>query len=197
MLLAAYAVALARVTGSNPAVIQVVVNNRFRRGFARMVSHLCNFGLCVIDVADITCDEAVARAWRSAVHAYKHGYCNPVMRADLVRRIGRERGQEIDLQCFLNDRRMQSRQEPGGQPQDPADVRAALPKSALTWGDRTDDPGERCYLHINDVPGIIQYELLADTRYVPPADIQAILRGLEAVTVEAALDPAAPTGIRP
>jgi hypothetical protein len=51
-----------------------VVNNRFRRGFAEMVSPLCHASLCVIDVADITVDEAFARAWRSALSAYKYAY---------------------------------------------------------------------------------------------------------------------------
>ncbi|HKB30118.1 MAG TPA: hypothetical protein VKD26_04705 [Streptosporangiaceae bacterium] len=46
------------------------------------------------------------------------------------------------------------------------------------------------------MPDTIQYELLADTDYLSPANIEAFLRGIEAVTVEAALDPAAPTAIR-
>jgi hypothetical protein len=193
VLLAAYAVALARVTRSNPAVVQVVVNNRFRRGFAEVVSPLCHFSLCVIDVAGITFDEAVGRAWRSAMGAYKNAYCDPARRAELLARVGRERGEEIDISCFVNDRRLQSAQEPGDQPPGPAEGRAAVPQSKLTWGYQNDNPGERCYLHLNNVPGMVQYELLADTRYLPPGDMEAFLRGLEAVSVEAALDPASST----
>jgi len=195
VLLAAYAVAQARLAGSNPAVVQLVVNNRFRPGFAQVVSQLCHFSLCVIDVADITIDEAVQRARRSAICAYKSAYCDPLRRRELVARIGRERGEEPDIgTCFVNDRRMQHRQEPGDQPPGPAQVLAARP-STLIKGYQNDDGGERCYLHINNEPDTIQYELLADTHYLSPANIEAFLRAIEAVIIEAALDPAAPTAV--
>ena len=113
VLLAAYAVAQARLTGSNPAVAQLVVNNRFRPGFKQVVSQLCHFGLCVIDVADITIDEAVRRARNSALGAFKIAYCDPLRRRELVARIGRERGAEPDIgTCFVNDRRMRDGQSP-------------------------------------------------------------------------------------
>ena len=194
VLLAAFAVALTRVTGINPAIIQVVVNNRFRPGLAGAVTPICHHNPCVIDVADVTFDQAVTRAWRAAVGAYKLGYYDPLRRDELVSRICRERGEEIDLSCFVNDRRMQSRQEPAGQAPTADDVRAALPRSVLTWGRQRDVPGEKCYLHLNNVPDTVNYELLADTHYLAPADMEAILRGLEAVLVEAALLPAVPAG---
>jgi Condensation domain len=196
VLLAAWAVALARVTGSNPVAFQVMADNRFRPGFAGMVSPLCHGGLCVIDVADIAVDEAVARAWRSAMSAYKYAYYDPLQLAELVTRVSQQRGEEIDINCSVNDRRMQSRQEPGGRPPEPGQVRAALPRSALSWGYKQDHPGENCYLHINNVPDTVRYELGADTRYVSPADMEACLRAIEAVAVEAALNPAARTGVR-
>jgi hypothetical protein len=160
-----------------------------------VVSQLCHFSLCVIDVADITIDEAVQRARRSAMGAYKSAYCDPLRRRELVARIGRERGEEPDIgTCFVNDRRMQHGQEPGDQPPGPAQVLAARP-STLIKGYQNDDGGERCYLHINNEPDTIHYELLADTHYLSPANIEAFLRAFEAVLIEAALDPAAPTAV--
>ncbi len=195
VLLAAYAVAQARLTESNPAVVQLVVNNRFRPGFKQVVSQLCHFGLCVIDVADITIDEAVRRAGNSSLAAYKIAYCDPLRRRELVARIGREQGEEPDIgTCFVNDRRMQHRQESGERPPGPAEILAARP-STLIKGYENADGGERCYLHINNEPDTIQYELLADTQDLSPANIEALLRGIEAVIVEAALDPAAPTAV--
>lgn len=195
VLLAAYAVAQVRLTGSNPAVVQIVVNNRFRSGFEHVVSQLCHFSLCVIDVAGITIDEAVRRARSSALAACKMAYCDPVRRRELVARIGREQGAEPDIgACFVNDRRMQHRREPGQEPPGPAEVLAARP-SALFAGYENADGGERCYLHINNVPDTIQFELLADTHDLSPANIEALLRGIESVVVEAALDPAAPTAV--
>jgi hypothetical protein len=188
VLLAAFAVVLTRITDSNPAVIQVVVDNRFRRDLAEVVSPLCTSIPCVIDVADATFDEVIARAWGSAINAYKLAYYNPVERAELEARIGAERGEEIDVSCFINDRRMSSRQEPGGEPLPaPGDLRAALPHSTLSWGWRRDRPCDTCFLSINNVPGTLSCELYADTRYVSPADMEACLRGLESVVVGAAL----------
>jgi hypothetical protein len=196
VLLAVAAVGFTRVTGINPAVIQVEVSNRFRPGLATAVSPVGQTGLCVIDVAGITFDEAVARAFRSAMGAYKHGYYDPVQQEELVARVSQERGEDIDITCYVNDRRLRSRQEPTGQPPAAGDIRAALPRSTLTWGSQLDHPRGRCFLHINDIPDTISCTLHADTHYVSPADMEACLRGLEEVAVEAALDPAARTGVR-
>jgi hypothetical protein len=199
VLLAAFAVALARLTGSNPVVTLVLVNNRFRPGFAESVSPVSAPCLCVIDVADITFDEAVVRAWHSAMAADKHGYYEPNLMWDLIARVGKERGGAINLAYFFNDLRVRHRGEPAGQNgQDGSaeDLRAALPQSTLVWGSEQDGPCDRVFLYINDVPDTLSYEAWVDARYVSSADLEAALRGLEAVAVEAALNPAASTGIR-
>ena len=198
VLLAAFAVVLTQVATSNPAVIQAVVGNRFRRDLAAVTSPLCTSTPCVIDIADATFDEVVGRASRTALSAYKLAYYNPVERAELEARIGRERGETIDVGCFFNDRRMNSRTEPadGQPPPAAAEVRAALPRSALTWGWQRDLPCDKCFLSLNSVPGTLLYELYADTHCLSPADMEACLRGLEATVVGAALDPAADTGMR-
>jgi hypothetical protein len=199
VLLAAFAVTLARLTGSNPVVTLVLVNNRFRPGFADTVSPVSAPCLCVIDVADITFDEAVSRAWHSAMTAYKHAYYEPDLMWDVIARVGKERGGEITLGYFFNDLRVRHREEPGG-PADsassPEDMQAARARSTLEWGSEKDGPCDRVFLYINDVPGTISCEAWVDTRYVSAADLEAALRGLEELTVEAAMNPAVPTGIR-
>jgi hypothetical protein len=91
VLLAAYAVALARRTGRSPSVAQLVVSNRLRPGCADSVSQLAQLGICVIDVADTTFDEVVSRAWKAATNAYLHGYLDTVALKDMLARVGRER----------------------------------------------------------------------------------------------------------
>jgi hypothetical protein len=187
VLLAGYALALAQATGRGPAVIQTVVSNRFRPGLAGLVSPLTNFGLCVIDVAGAGFAGVVGRAFQASMRAYKYAYCDPVQRAALIAAVSAERGEDIDLGCFVNDRRMDSRTEPGHDLPSAREIEAAREKSALTWGERTDDERERCYLHINNVPGTIQLELLGDTRCVTRPDQAALLRAIEAAIVDAAL----------
>jgi Condensation domain len=188
VLLAAFAIVIARVTGISPAVVQVVVNNRFRREIAGTVSPLCLHVPCVIDVAAASFDEVVSRAWQRAIGAYRLSYYDPRQRDELIARISRERGEKIDLECFVNDRRALDPLEPGGDLPTPAQVRAALERSTLTWGWRKTIPGQNLFMHVNNVPDTVNYYLSANTRYLSPADMEACLRGLEAVLVEAALD---------
>ncbi len=196
VLLAAFAVALARVTGNNPVVTQVVVSNRFRPGFAATVSPLTQVGLCVIDVAGITFDQAVARAWRSALGAYKHAYYDPARLDQLVAMAGRDWREDV-LSCYVNDRRVLHRPEMGDPVPTEQELRAALPRSKLRWGYRRDQPDAKLFFFVNDVPDTGSYELCVDTHFMSPADLEACLLGLEAAVVGAAFDPAAVTGISP
>jgi hypothetical protein len=54
-----------------------------------------------------------------------------------------------------------------------------------------------CVKRRDDVPGAVQAIIFMDTHVVSPADGGALLRGLEAAAVQAALDPAAPTAVPP
>ncbi|NUR60312.1 MAG: condensation protein, partial [Catenulispora sp.] len=105
VLLAAYAVAMARVTGVNPSVIRMVVSNRFRPGFSRSVSVVAQPGLCVIDVGDCSFDEAVLRAWQAQLATGKNSYYDPRRLAELREQVEKERGAALDLTCYFNDRR--------------------------------------------------------------------------------------------
>jgi len=194
VLLAAYAVALARVTGRSPSVAQVLVNNRFRPGCAESVSHLTQPGLCVIDVADATFDEVVGRAWKAATGAYLHGYYDTYAHQALLARVARERGEELDISCFVNDRRGPAAITDEPLPT-PEDVTAARALTTVHWGRRLPTYDGSFYLHVDPVPGAVELAVWADTHRLSPAEIEACGRELESVTVEAALDPAAPTGV--
>jgi hypothetical protein len=196
VLLALFAVALARTTGINPVVTQLAVSNRFRPGLARTVSPIVQNGLCVIDVADTTVDEVVTVARRRAIAAYKHAYYDPYRRDELIARIGRERGEVVDLDCFFNDRRLKPRDETGP-PATPEQIRAAVPDSRFKWTHKQDEVGfDGLNINIEDVPDTMQITMPADTHRVSPADMEACLRGIEEVAVPTALDPATRTGIR-
>jgi hypothetical protein len=199
VLLAAYAVALARVTGRNPSVARVVVGNRFRPGFADSVSTVNQPGLCVIDVAGIGFEEAIARAARASMNAYKHAYYDPARREELIQAISRERGEEIDLSCFFNDRRGPDI-DSGAADALPAattapDVRNLLRDSTLRWIADGEQFGERLFVHVEDHPGGVLFKGRADTRHLRAADLEALLRGVEAVLVEAVEDANAATDV--
>jgi Condensation domain len=212
VLLAAYAVALARVTGRSPSVAQVIVNNRFRPGFAEAVSQLCQCGICAIDVADSTFDEVVIRAWKGATDAYLHGYFSTTAHQDTLREIAAERGEPIDISCYVNDRRGQTpaAEAPDAALPTPEELSAALAHTTLRWDRAQPTYDGSFYLHVDaqpdtNVPGrvnpgeqdrpAVYFAIWGDTHCFAPADIEACARQLEAVVVEAAFDGEAPTRV--
>jgi hypothetical protein len=195
LLLATWAIAMARVTGVNPVAVQVVVNNRFRPGLARSMSPLSQTGICSIDLAGLSVDDAVRLTARQAIAAYKHAYYNPSDVDSLVARLAEERGEEFDLACFFNDRRIDARDQDAGPPPTPEEVRAALPHTTFGWHRRRDTSFERMFTHVENVPDAMTITVAGDTHYMSPGDLEAVVRGMEAVAVEAALDPAASVGI--
>lgn len=195
VLLALYAVALARITGVTPVVVRPLVGNRFRPGLADVVCMLSQPGLCALDVADTTVDEAVARVQRAVMSAYKYGYYDPQRLADLVDRVAGERGPGFDISCMFNDRRDEPAGDPADAPLTREQARAARDGSAFRWAARTDKPSERMFLNVEDEPEGILLGFSADTHHFPPAQFEVLLRGIEDLAVEAALDPAAPTGV--
>jgi predicted protein tyrosine phosphatase len=195
VLLAAFSIALARHTGVNPVLSILAVSNRFRPGFAGAVTPVAQVSPCLLNVAGVSLTEAVSRAARAAMHAYKHAYYDPDRRAELVARVNRERGEEVDISCFFNDRRQQRRDPPSGPLATEAEIRAALPASELRWVHESKPVQQKLYLDVNDAAGAIDLTMSADTRYLPAADMATVVRGIEAVLVAAAVTPGAPTGV--
>lgn len=198
VLLAAYAVTMARLTGVNPSVIRTLVSNRFRPDFAESVSVLVQPGLCAVDVADCDFDEAVRRAWRAQLAAGKHGYYDPRELWELVERTKQERGAEVDLMCYFNDgRRGVAVPASESQESPPAEEEMwnAVTESRLVWGARTNMPDAKAYLDVNPVPGTVNFTLRIDTASVSVGEGLRIARGVEEVLLAAAFDGAVPTGV--
>ncbi|WP_433088171.1 condensation domain-containing protein [Dactylosporangium sp. CA-052675] len=193
VLLAVFAIALARVTGLNPVVVRPMVNNRFRPGLDRVVCMLAQYGLCRLDIAGLTFAEAFERARRSAMSTYKHAYYDPAGLDALVETIVADRP-GLQLPCYFNDRRDDA--ATAGAPVPSADdIARARGGGVFTWTTRQDVPFEPLIVHLDELPGATQAIVFCDTHVIAPDDAEALLRGLEAVAVEAALDPGSPTAV--
>jgi hypothetical protein len=189
ILLALFAVALHGITDINPVVIRPIVSNRFRPGLAEVVCSLAQGGLCVLDVADVPFDEAVRRAQRSMMRAYKHAYFDHDDLVALRNRITRERGIDLDTACYFNDRRGSSRQQAAGPAPTLRQIHDSVPQTTFRWVVGQDTPSfEPLFVHIDDVPDTIQVTLHLDTRTVSLANGEALMRGMEAVAIAAAID---------
>jgi hypothetical protein len=193
VLLAAFAVAMTRTTGVNPAAPRVMVNNRFRPGLAETVSPVAQSCPCLIDVAGITFDDAVKRAYYASLNAYKHAYFEPARIREVIASVTAERGEQIDLFCVYNDRRMATPRDVDAEVPQPRQVRAALPLTTLRW--EADTTTSFCHIQIFDAPDTLEVRLAADSQYVSSEHVEACLRQAESVLVEAACDPAARTGV--
>ena len=183
-----YAAALAQVTGINPVVFRPLVNNRFRPGLAEVVCTAVQSSLCMIDAADGSFDDTVKRAQRVAMTAYKYGYFDPDDVVALTERVRTERGMDIDVECFINDRRS------AGAPAEaeaatPADIRDALARTTFAWTVRQDGPAfEQLCMHIDDAPDAILLTIQIDGARVSRSDAEAMVRAMESIAVAEAFD---------
>jgi hypothetical protein len=187
ILLAAYVLMLARISGDPTTVVRMLVSNRFRPGFKDSVAGLAQSALCVVDTAGVSFDEVVARVWKTQLTAGMHAYYDPRDLWDMIARVGEERGEALDLQSYFNDRR-RSLALAEVLPQASAEeITAALSRSRLRWGSSSDDPSATVFFLVNPVPDTVDIGLRVDTRRVAPDDLVAILRGIEELVVTAAL----------
>ncbi|MGH3757354.1 condensation domain-containing protein [Actinophytocola sp.] len=195
VLLASFLVGVGRVVGVNPLPTLMMVSNRFRPGYADSVSALIKIVPFVLDIADLSMGEAVARASGKALNAYRNAYYDAYEQDEVVSRVERERGEEFDLSCFYNDRRRRDRVHAGVAAPRAAEIRAALADSELSWKRDAHVPKAKLHLCVEDPPGAVELVLSADERYFSRADLATLVRAIEEAAVQAATDPQAPTGI--
>jgi hypothetical protein len=199
VLLAAYSAAVARVFRRNPSVAQIVTSNRFRPGLAGMVSQVSQHGICVVDAADASFDEIVARAQKAATTASFYAYYDPVARDRLLDEIAACGGRPLDISWCLNDRRAMSGPVDGDVSTE-AELTRMLPHTKLYW-DRNEPASDgTLFLHVDSHPLLVDRQGLAeglpavymqvwaDTWHFALDQVEALAREMEAVVVAAASD---------
>ncbi|HEX2133401.1 MAG TPA: condensation domain-containing protein [Actinophytocola sp.] len=194
-LLTAFLVGAGRVTGVNPLVTILLVNNRFRPGYADSVSALIKVAPFVLDLADRTVGDAVRASAGKALNAYKNAYYDAYEQEARVLRIERERGEEFDLSCYYNDRRQRDRVHAGVTPPTAEEIHAALPDSELSWKQEVGIPKAKLYLSLDDPADAVELVLSGDGRYFARDDLARLALSIEEAAVQSALEPDAPTGI--
>lgn len=196
VLMVLFAASLARITGIHPVVIRPVVHNRFRPQLVGVMCMVAQAGCCVLDVAGIGVDEAVDRAQRATMLAYKYAYFDPWELNELIAEVAKERDPELDIATFFNDRRMgkgvNDEAIPAASPELFEQTRA---QSTFEWTDQQDNPFDRLFLHVDDAPGRITLRVCIDTAYLQPDEAEHLVRSMEALAIEAALTPDTPTGV--
>ncbi|MBS2535337.1 hypothetical protein KGQ20_21465 [Catenulispora sp. NF23] len=196
VLLAGYAVAVARLTGITPALIQVVVSNRFRPGLAEISHPLSVNGLLMVDVAEASFDEVVNRTQRALALCSKYAYYDPTRLDELRARINRERGEVIELSCLFNDRRLGSDAKPTGPLPPRQELEAARGESVLSWGQPFPTYLDKLMVQVGAAMDTVELEVHVDTHHVSVDQVRALMVDFESLLVTAAFDPDLPTGVR-
>ncbi|GLW71500.1 hypothetical protein Kpho02_37990 [Kitasatospora phosalacinea] len=185
-LLGLYALALRRIGAAEPVVLRPVVNNRFRSVIGETVCMAAQAGIAVLDVGDGDVQDAVAAARGATLAAYKHAYFHPERLKELLARVSAERGEEVDVQCFFNDRSTLGAAVPRPAAT-PEELLAARARSTFRWVRRIDLAGRILQAQFEDAPEGLLMEVLTDTHHVSPADAETLARTVEELAVEAAL----------
>jgi hypothetical protein len=205
VLLAAYSVAVARVFGRDPSLALLCVSNRFRPGLADMVSQVAQHGICVVDVADATFEEVVARAQKAATSASFYAYYDPVACDRLLDEITTRRGQSLDVYWWINDMRAVRSVDGGGASDDgdlptEAELAQVLPRTRLYWSPEKPDSHGTLFFFVDSRPerlgaqdpgdGLpaIYMKVWADTQHFALDQVEALVREMEAVVVAAVFD---------
>ena len=194
-LVASFLVAVGRVVGMNPLLTMMMVSNRFRPGYADSVSALIKIVPFVLDIADLSVGEAVARVSGRALNAYRNAYYDAYEQDEVVSKVEGDRGEGFDLSCYYNDRRSRPRVEVGAAVPTTAQIRAALADSELSWKQDAHVSGAKLHLNVQDPEDTIELVLSGDERYFSRADLETLARAIEEAAVQAATDPGTPTGV--
>jgi hypothetical protein len=206
---AVIATAMGRATGVHPVTIKVMVNNRFRPGLADVIAPIAQNSVVTIDVADTSVDEVVARARGALMTAGMRAYYDPDDLREVTAKLDAERGYPARVTCRVNDQRamiMRAGEEAylgiagAGEEAYPDEVtveqvRQKLAQTTLTWLGRRDDMHEQVNILVEPRPGVVSLHMMWDLWSLSSGQVEALLRGVEEVAVEAAFDPAAPTRV--
>jgi Condensation domain len=197
--LAVIATAIGRATGVHPLTVKVMVSNRFRPGLADVIAPIAQNSVVTIDVTDTSIDEVVTRTRGASLTAGMRAYYDPDDLGEVITRLDAERGYPARVTCRVNDQRAMVRRAEQADPGDvtPEQVRQRLTETTLSWLGPRYNMHEQVNILIENKSGVISLHMMWDLQCLTSGQVEALLRGVEEVAVEAAFDPAAPTKVPP
>jgi|SRR5580658_99343 hypothetical protein len=195
--LAVIATAIGRATGVHPLTVNMMVSNRFRPGLADVFAPIAQNSVVTIDVADISIDAVVAQVRSASLTAGMRAYYDPDDLKKVIARSDAERGYPARVSCRFNDQRALIRAANETRTGDVTQeqVRPRLAETSLTWHHPLDHLHDQVSIVVTNRPDALSLYLKCDLWSLPGDRVEALLRAVEEVAVEAAFDPAAPTKV--
>jgi hypothetical protein len=168
----------------------VIAGNRFDRNTRGLIAPMAQEGLLVVDCSSGTVAEAARAMTKAALAAYFHGYYDPTAIGELLGEVAARRGVRFDLSVFFNDQSEFFDDEPAllndGLDMDQVSARGLLRDTVLFPIGTLDAHGPTVFLKAQSGADISRLDLMADTAHLPPPKIEAVLRGIETIMLEAA-----------
>jgi hypothetical protein len=197
--LAVIATAIGRATGVHPLTVKVMVNNRFRPGLADVIAPIAQNSVVTIDTTDTTIDEVVTRTRGASLTAGMRAYYDPDELGEVMARLDAERGYPARVTCRVNDQRAMIRRDDAASAAaddvDPATLGRKLADTTLTWLGPRYNMHEQVNILIENKRDVVSLHMMWDRQCLTDSQVEALLRGVEEIAVEAAFDPAAPTRV--
>jgi hypothetical protein len=196
--LAVIATAIGRATGAAPLTVKVMVNNRFRPGLADVIAPIAQNSVVTIDVTDTSVDEVVARSRNATLTAGMRAYYDPDDLAEVTARLDAERGYPARVTCRVNDQRAMIMRADGqalAGEVTPEQIGQRLAETSLTWLGPREHMHEQVNILVENRSDVVSLHMMWDRGCLTDGQVEALLRGVEEVAVEAAFDPSAPTRV--
>ncbi len=184
VLLAMAATLLAIRAGTSAAAVVSMCANRFRPEMAAYVGTVAQDALIPFDLGDSTVDDTIRAVRLATMNSYRYGKFDAKGLWPVLDAIATDRGTRFHRDCVVND------------------VGAAIEDRTIR-SDADTDPGQdsqfvwlpetfypvACLFTVISAGSHLQVALYGDTRYLPEAEIEGVLRGLEALVVASAAGP--------
>ncbi|WP_031522237.1 condensation domain-containing protein [Streptomyces sp. NRRL F-5123] len=182
VVLAALGQELAERTGFDAVPLKVILGNRVNEEQRTAVGAFAQNGLVVLGGSG-EFGELARKAWRAQLQTSRHGHYDPGALAEAVTAEEKRRGAALDLNALFNDHR---ETEHGAAAPDPSQLAAAQP-GEFRWRSRWARQDCRFFFGLGQQAGRTCATLLVDTRSVPAAEVEPLLRAVEERVVAAAL----------
>ncbi|MEO3928567.1 condensation domain-containing protein [Micromonosporaceae bacterium B7E4] len=188
LLLAGLAAVLGARSGTDGALLGLVVNNRMAdpESIGAALLHMQE-GVCAVPLGDLSFRELARLCRTKAMESFRYARYDPAARATLFDEIALVRGAAPTRSCVVNDTRQPATFLPGEAPETSrAELRRLVAATRVTWEDRcVDTAGVDLFVTVLNESRTASLAVLADTHQVSAADVEALLRGLETVVTEA------------
>ncbi|MFJ6805570.1 condensation domain-containing protein [Streptomyces anulatus] len=194
VLLAATAAVLGARTGHDRVGLLLISSNRHDEPRRRLVGAMTTNALFAVDTTTGTFDDLVRRTSRASMNSYRFAQYDPIAMDAVLAEADRESGGELDVSAFFNDVRLSDRWDHLPQcGEDPDELRELTSRTRTRFIGSWEKQDATFFVHTAYAPDTCLLHLMTDTARIPLADIEPVLRDVEALLVESA---AAPTTSR-